>query len=157
MRKVGAVSWFFGLLLLLSQQAFAVIETYEFKDSATQARYTSLLKELRCPKCQNQDIADSNSPIAQDLRREVHRMLNAGREESEIKDFTVQRYGNFVLYKPPLNSTTVWLWGLPAMLVVLALCVLLRLRIRRQRADVSGTLTESERAELSRILRTYQG
>ena len=84
--------------------ARAAIDTYEFKGEVERERFRSLTEELRCPKCQNQNIADSNAPIATDLRREIYRMLDDGRSDKEIVDFLVMRYGDFVMYKPPLDS-----------------------------------------------------
>ena len=100
--------------------ARAAIDTYEFKDEVERERFRSLTEELRCPKCQNQNIADSNAPIATDLRREIYRMLDDGRSDKEIVDFLVMRYGDFVMYKPPLDSRTWLLWyGLVFMALVL--------------------------------------
>ncbi|RML38486.1 Cytochrome c-type bioproteinsis protein CycL, partial [Pseudomonas syringae pv. maculicola] len=81
---------------------------------AERARYSELTRELRCPKCQNQDIADSNAPIAADLRKEIYRMLGEGQSNQKIIDFMVDRYGDFVRYKPSLNARTWLLWFGPA-------------------------------------------
>jgi len=88
--------------LSLAGVAKAAIDTYQFRDEAERERYQQLTKELRCPKCQNQDIADSNAPIAADLRREIFRMLGEGKNNQQIVDFMVDRYGDFVRYKPAL-------------------------------------------------------
>ena len=92
--------------LTLTGVAHAAIDTYEFANDAERDRFRELTKELRCPKCQNQDIADSNAPIATDLRREIYRMLGEGKDNQQILDFMVARYGDFVLYKPALTSKT---------------------------------------------------
>ena len=94
--------------LTLTGVAQAAIDTYEFKNDAERDRFRELTKELRCPKCQNQDIADSNAPIAADLRREIFRMLGEGKSNQQIVDFMVDRYGDFVRYKPALSGRT-WL------------------------------------------------
>ena len=101
-----------GLLLGLSLSgvALAAIDTYEFKDEGERQRFRELTEELRCPKCQNQNIADSNAPIAMDLRREIYRMFAEGKSNAEIVEFLVDRYGDFVLYNPPLSSKTLLLW-----------------------------------------------
>lgn len=93
-----------GTLLVLcsASAAQAAIDAYAFKDEVERARYTELTRELRCPKCQNQDIADSNAPIAADLRKEIFRMLDEGQSNQQIIDFMVDRYGEFVRYKPEL-------------------------------------------------------
>ena len=103
-----------ALLVLLSLPAAAVVDTYEFDDEVTRQRYLSFVEELRCPKCQNQNLAGSDSPIAADLRRELYLQLEAGRSDKEIIDFMVARYGDYVLYRPPVKSSTVLLWVLPA-------------------------------------------
>lgn len=99
--------------------AFAVVEIEPLSTELLQKRYDSLIEELRCPKCQNQNLAGSDSMIAQDLRREVRIMLEAGRSDREIKDFLVARYGDFVLYNPPMSGVTLWVWVVP----VLLLCI----------------------------------
>ena len=98
-------------------------DTYSFNDEVTQTRYNSLVKELRCPKCQNQNLADSNSPIAADLRREVYELLMQNKSDGEIVDFMVKRYGEFVLYRPKVSSLTYILWFGPAILLLLGVIV----------------------------------
>ncbi len=102
-----------GLALGLLASAQAAIDTFEFANDAERQRYRSLIEELRCPKCQNQNIADSDAPIAMDLRNEIFRMLEEGKSNEEIIDFLVSRYGDFVLYKPPLTSRTLLLMVRP--------------------------------------------
>lgn len=143
------------LLLFLSTGALAVIETYEFTDPALEARYQELSAELRCPKCQNQNIADSNAPIAQDLRKTLHRQLEQGASDQEILDYMVARYGEFVRYRPRFGGATTFLWLFPALLFVLGILVLV-LNLRRSRSDsASGNgaaLTEQQRASLDELL-----
>ena len=121
---------FFLLLLLLVQAsaALAVIESYDFQDEAQRARYQQLTEELRCPKCQNQNLADSDSQIAADLRRELHAQLMAGQSDDAILAFMQQRYGDFVLYKPRLQRSTWLLWFGPVALAVLVLWFVARWR-----------------------------
>ena len=107
-----------GLALGLLASAQAAIDTFEFANDAERQRYRSLIEELRCPKCQNQNIADSDAPIATDLRNEIFRMLEEGKSNEEIIDFLVSRYGDFVLYKPPLTSRTLLLWYGPALSLI---------------------------------------
>lgn len=94
------------LSVLCAGIAHAAIDAYAFRDDAERARYSELTRELRCPKCQNQDIADSNAPIAADLRKEIYRMLGEGQSNQQIIDFMVDRYGDFVRYKPSLTART---------------------------------------------------
>jgi cytochrome c-type biogenesis protein CcmH len=112
--------------------AAAVIETYEFSDPALENATTVLSQELRCPKCQNQNIADSNAPISQDLRRLLYEQLEAGASDEEILDDMVARYGEFVRYRPDVDGATLWLWLAPVLLLVPAWCSWCRGRRRGQ-------------------------
>lgn len=98
-----------------------------------EARYQTLINQLRCLVCQNQTIADSNAPLAADLREQVKKQIEAGRSDAEIKAYLTDRYGDFVLYKPPFKPTTWLLWIGPFVLLLLA--VLLALRFTRRRAS----------------------
>jgi len=105
-----------------------------FQNSAEEQRFHALVSELRCVMCQNQSLADSNAQIAQDLRREVLELMQQGRSDADIKDFLVQRYGEFVLYRPPFAAHTWLLWLAPALLVVTGGAVIARIVRRRARA-----------------------
>ncbi len=136
--------------------ARAAIDTYEFKDEVERERFRSLTEELRCPKCQNQNIADSNAPIATDLRREIYRMLDDGRSDKEIVDFLVMRYGDFVMYKPPLDSRTWLLWYGPFGLLglgAIVLCVLVLRRRKVEKAPAQVALSKAERERLDALLK----
>lgn len=108
----------------MSSFVHAVIETYQFSDPALEQRYQQLSAELRCPKCQNQNIADSDAPIARDLRNLLHRQLEDGATDDEILDYMVDRYGEFVRYRPRFAGATAVLWLAPALLLITGLCVL---------------------------------
>ena len=127
----------FGISVL-SSGVLAAIDVYEFDTESQRQRYYQLVEELRCPKCQNQNLSGSNSQIAADLRRELYRLLIEGKTDLEIKHFMVDRYGDFVLYNPPLQSTTLVLWLLP--LVLTAIGVLILLSILRQKAKQRANL-----------------
>jgi len=121
-------------LLLLPGLSWGAIDVYEFSDPQYEERFYQLTRELRCPKCQNQNIADSDAPLAADLRREVHRMLEQGASDDRIIDFMVTRYGDFVLYRPRVNGVTWLLWYGPFVLLGIGvLVVVLISRNRRQR------------------------
>ena len=138
--------------LLATTLANAVIETYEFSDPDLERRYQVLSAELRCPKCQNQNIADSNAPIAQDLRKLLYQQLEAGADDDEILSFMVSRYGEFVRYRPGFGGPTLLLWLAPVILLVLACAIAVStLRSRRTAAD-SQRITAEEQAEIDRIL-----
>ena len=141
--------------LALTGIAHAAIDTYEFANDAERARFRELTQELRCPKCQNQDLADSNAPIATDLRREIFRMLGEGKDNQQIIDFMVDRYGDFVRYKPALTSKTVVLWFGPLALLVggvVVIGVIVGRRRRTARAEASDTLSAEERQRLDTLL-----
>jgi cytochrome c-type biogenesis protein CcmH len=107
------------LLALAVPAAFAIEAEYGFDDPAMNERYRTLLREVRCPKCLNTSIADSDAPIAADLRREVHRKMEEGLSDDEIVRFLVSRYGEFVVYRPPLQPSTWALWGGPVLLLLI--------------------------------------
>jgi len=114
------IIWIFLILVtanLISTSLRAEIDLYKFKDEESRLNYSALTKELRCPKCQNQDIADSNAPIASDMRREVHRLLEEGKSPAEVVDFMIDRFGEFVTYKPKVAPATYALWYGPWVLV----------------------------------------
>ena len=141
--------------LTLTGVANAAIDTYEFANDAERDRFRELTKELRCPKCQNQDIADSNAPIATDLRREIYRMLGEGKDNQQILDFMVARYGDFVLYKPALTSKTAVLWFGPLALLVgglVVIGVIVGRRRRTEQTEGSDTLSAEERKRLDTLL-----
>ncbi|AQL36905.1 cytochrome c-type biogenesis protein [Pseudomonas syringae] len=142
------------LNLLLCGIVHAAIDAYTFRDDAERARYSELTRELRCPKCQNQDIADSNAPIAADLRKEIYRMLGEGQSNQQIIDFMVDRYGDFVRYKPSLNSRTWLLWFGPAGLLLGGMVVIgfIVMRRRKQRSAPAAVLSEDEQQRLARLL-----
>ena len=109
--------WVMLCLLLLCGLSGAE-EPLVFDSPAQEARFKALPEELRCLVCQNQSIADSNVPLAQDLRREVFLMLQAGQDDATIKNFLVERYGDFVLYRPPVRGNTLLLWLAPLLLMM---------------------------------------
>jgi cytochrome c-type biogenesis protein CcmH len=143
-----------SVVMVLSREALAVIETYEFSEPALQLRYQQLSAELRCPKCQNQNIADSNAPIAQDLRKQLHRQLEEGASDEAILEYMVARYGEFVRYRPGFSGATAILWLAP-ILLLMAACVVLVLTLRAKRETVSrasGALSGDEQERLKTLL-----
>ena len=142
------------LLCLLAAPGMAVIETYEFSDAALEQRYQVLTAELRCPKCQNQNIADSNAPIAQDLRKRLYQQLQEGASDDEIMEYMVARYGEFVLYRPRFSGATAILWLAPVLLLLAgAAVVLLTLRTRQQPTVAAGQeLSVEETQRLQTLL-----
>ena len=119
-------------VLTLACQAVAQ-EPLIFMNPEQEARFNELTLELRCLVCQNQNLADSDAPLAQDLRQEIYNMMQAGQSNEEIKTFLVDRYGDFVLYKPPVKGNTLALWLAPAILLLgggLVVVLIVRKRTR---------------------------
>ncbi|HET7033600.1 MAG TPA: cytochrome c-type biogenesis protein [Casimicrobiaceae bacterium] len=122
------------------------------KDPVASARAVALAEKLRCLVCQNQTILESNAELAQDLRRQIGEQIAAGKSDKDIIDYMVARYGDFVLYQPPVKSTTLLLWAGPALLVAIGFLVLARtVRVRRARPD-EPALTAEERERVARLL-----
>lgn len=121
------------MILVAAPAAFAIEAELGFDDPAMNERYRMLLREIRCPKCLNTSIADSDAPIAADLRREVHQKMAQGYQDDEIIRFLVSRYGEFVVYRPPLQPSTWALWGGP--IALLAIGGFVFARILKDRAN----------------------
>ena len=138
-------------LFLVSSSAWAVIETYEFSSPDLASRYHQLSQELRCPKCQNQNIADSNAPIARDLRVVLYEQLEAGQTDAQILDFMVARYGQFVRYRPEVDRQTALLWWSPLLLLVLGGVGVGR-HFRKKEHHPAQGLTAAERDQVDRLL-----
>lgn len=129
------IATLFALLLPLLAAASA-IEPLPFESETERDRFRSLVEELRCTVCQNQSLADSDAPLARDLRKEIFTQIRAGRSDAEIRDFMVARYGEFILYNPPLAAHTLVLWAGPGVLLGIGIIVaIVTVRRRRQRLD----------------------
>jgi len=146
------------LLLLAPALAFAGEAVPTEQDPVAARRSVKLAEELRCLVCQNQSIAESNAELALDLRRQINEQIAAGRSDREIVDFMVERYGDFVLYRPPVKATTLVLWGGPFLLLAGGAVVLVRtLRARRRRMAGEAPLTEEERRRAEAMLAGKSG
>lgn len=141
------------LALAIAVPASATIDQYEFDNIAASARYMALIEELRCPKCQNQNLADSNAEIAQDMRDEIYRLMDQGLSDQQIVEHLVSRYGDFVRYKPPVNEQTAVLWLVPALLLFLAVCVVVFLIISQAKraSKPSVELSDDEKRRLQQL------
>lgn len=143
-------------LFLASTAAFAseINEAAQAADPVAEKRLQGLSEELRCLVCQNQTIADSNAELAVDLRREIRGMIANGKSDKEIVDFMVDRYGDFVLYRPPVKGITLLLWGGPIVLLVFGILALLRyLRQRAGRLADEQPLTADEARRAAALLK----
>lgn len=143
-------------LLALTTQSLAVVETVSFDNKKQEQRYKALIDELRCLVCQNQNLADSDAPLAKDLRSITIKMLKEGQSDEQIKTFMRERYGDFVLYKPPVNPTTYHLWFGPFLFLILVLFfIVLKLR-KKQDAELLKTAQandEATRIKVQNLLR----
>ncbi len=155
MNMRALLQWLLAMgCLVLPLQALSVIETYEFSDPALASRYQELSGELRCPKCQNQNIADSNAPIAQDLRKLLHQQLEQGASDEEILQYMVDRYGEFVRYRPRFAGATMLLWLAPGVLLLLGLLIVfLTLRDRKQPGGSEGDLSDADQQRLRELMK----
>jgi cytochrome c-type biogenesis protein CcmH len=139
---------------MISSSSLSVVELKEFSSNQLRDRFQALVTELRCPKCQNQNLADSNSPISADLRTEIFRMLEEGSTDQEIIDFLVVRYGEFVMYRPPVKKTTLILWLAPGLLLIAGIIIIMVMRRRHALDDATATsiLASEELERLNKLL-----
>jgi cytochrome c-type biogenesis protein CcmH len=142
------------VLLLFSVGAAAVIETYQFDTPLQQKRYHAFIEELRCPKCQNQNLSGSDSAISKDLRRQIHSMIMDDKSDIEITQYMVARYGDFILYRPRFSGQTAVLWLAPLALLMLGALVWWRMAAGRKRQPLSAdaALSVNEQTRLHELL-----
>lgn len=138
----------FMLLILLGvlslSPAQAVEESFSFDSAEQRASFLRLTAELRCPMCQNQNIADSDAMIAHDMRRKVYSLLKQGKTEQEVIDFMKARYGDFVHYQPPVTAATLWLWAGPVLFIFIALVVIVRRKSVTPPEDMAAKLAKAD-------------
>lgn len=140
-------------LLVCLNTVAGPIDTYEFDNQQTRERYQTLVKELRCPKCQNQNLADSNSQIAIDLRAKVYEMINDNKTDEQIVDFMVLRYGDFVLYNPKVSKQTYILWFGPLVAFIIGIFILFFMLRKKKSLVTQPTLSAEEQNKLQQILK----
>lgn len=147
-------------LLSMTSLAQAAIEVQDFDDPALMQRYEDLTSRLRCPKCQNESIGASNSPIAADMRARVAALLREDQNDRQIENAMVSRFGDYALYDPRLNARTWLLWGLPFGLVIIGACVVAGFVLRRRRLENresgAGGLDEHERRRLEALTSRHE-
>ena len=141
----GGIAALALLLLCFTSVSHAVIETYEFSKPSLEQRYKHLSAELRCPKCQNQNIADSNAPISQDLRKLLYKQLEAGASDEEILEYMVSRYGEFVRYRPRYSGVTLILWLMPILLLLGAAVIVVPIIRGARQANQSMSSEEQQK------------
>lgn len=151
-----------SLSMGISMTTYAAIDVYDFDSIQQEAQYRGLIEEFRCPKCQNQNLAGSDAPIAQDLKQKTYDMVKDGRSDAEIRSYMQERYGDFISYKPPVRPSTWILWFFPPLLLVLLIIGWFWQSKRHQRIasgqsgvtvdSSAAALTAAEQAELNRLL-----
>lgn len=158
----------FFTAIFFSSTTLAIVDGHEYvfddgSEQENQAKadlFQSLAQELRCPKCQNQNLADSNAMIAGDLRRELYQQVKAGGDEQGIIDFMVDRYGEFVLYRPKVNAMTYVLWYGPLVLLLVAivcLVVIVKKRKKTGKQDEQAQITQEQQKRLDELLGKDKG
>lgn len=146
-------TWLFLTALLFSSVAFSAIDALNFSSPQQESDYHQLTQSLRCPQCQNNNIADSNATIAVDMRGKVFELLQEGKSKNDVVDYMVARYGNFVTYDPPMTASTLVLWIAPLLLVLLGVVFLLRRKPKAQSSVKSQDfLTDEDNARLAELL-----
>ena len=132
-------------------QASVTLETFTFTTPDEEQRFKDVIEELRCLVCQNQSLIDSDAELAHDLRAEVYGMMQAGNSDAQIIDFLVERYGDFVLYSPPVKPSTWLIWFGPFVLLLVAILLLVR-SLRRQQRSTRADISAADRQRINRML-----
>ncbi|CAH9054494.1 hypothetical protein PSECIP111951_01047 [Pseudoalteromonas holothuriae] len=141
------------LLLLWCSSGFAAEDKYEFSNQERASTFRELTHELRCPKCQNQNIADSDAIVAKDLRDKVLSLVNEGKSKQEVIDYMIDRYGYFVHYQPPVTPATIILWVLPILIVIIGFGVIV---FRHKKASSKQTWSPEDEQQLTKLIQQYQ-
>jgi len=152
-RMASYLGLLISLAVLINQPVQAAIDTFEFDNAQQEQTFHELTKLLRCPKCQNQNIADSNAELAKDLRNKAYQLVKQGQSKEQIVDYMVARFGNFVRYDPPLTPATIFLWLGPLLFVIGGLIVLVK-QVKNQRVK-SASLAPDEKQNLASLLKQH--
>ena len=145
----------FSLLILTSSIATAApVEFNQFDNPQQEADYKTLIAELRCPQCQNNNIADSNATIATDMRAKTLELLKQGKSKDEVVSYMIERYGNFVTYNPPITPATILLWVMPVLLILFGIGLILSRKKKTQAVENRQSVAKStiDQARLDKIL-----
>lgn len=142
------------IIFLMTMPLVALkIEFHSFENKQQEQLYLELIAELRCVKCQNQNLAESNAELATDMRKKTYEMVKAGKTREDVVNYMTARYGDFVLYKPPFKSKTLLLWVGPPLLFLFSLFLLFKLiRNQKKEADTNNAMTESDRESIRATL-----
>ena len=148
------MKYLIATVLLLLSGVLNAQELLQFDNDSQRDLYRSLTAELRCPQCQNQNIADSNAIVAVDMRQKTYELVRQGQERQQVLDYMINRYGDFVHYQPPLNRYTLWLWLSPVLMLTLLLGTAIYRRSKQSQQNVD---TQSElNTELDQLIKRYR-
>ncbi|MCG7544813.1 cytochrome c-type biogenesis protein CcmH [Pseudoalteromonas sp. MM17-2] len=142
-----------AIVLMLALPALAVEEKYDFANDDQAQLFSELTKELRCPKCQNQNIADSDAVVAKDLRDKVEELVKEGQNKDQVIDYMIDRYGYFVHYQPPVTPATILLWILPGLIVIAGLAFIV---LRQKKAAKKASWSAADEQKLQQLIKQYQ-
>lgn len=140
-------------LSILSFSVYSAQDEYEFANAERAATFKALTQELRCPKCQNQNIADSDAIVAKDLRDKVLVLVNEGKSKQEVIDYMIDRYGYFVHYQPPVTPATIVLWVLPVLIVIIGFGFIV---FRQKKASKKQKWNAQDEEKLAQLIKQYQ-
>lgn len=143
------------MIFWASPVLFAADDLYAFDNEQQMKQFQSLIKQYRCPKCQNQTIADSSAPLAKDLRDRVHQMIKAGKDDVAITTYLVDRYGDFVNYSPPVKPSTWFLWFAPIIIIILIFFIVFRRIKHNESHSEKMTTTSADHERIHSILKQY--
>lgn len=138
-------------LMLSSMQLQAAIEIYQFEQAEHEQLYKQMIDELRCLVCQNQNLSASNAALAQDLRKQTYEMVTQGQSHEQIIDYMTQRYGDFVLYRPPVKTSTALLWFGPFILLIAGLMMLI-MTLKKRKQLIDKPLSNEQKSQIKRLL-----
>ena len=142
---------FLFVALWSTQSVIAGIDIYQFDNAEEEKQFRNLVQELRCPKCQNQNLADSNAGLAKDLKDRTYQLVKEGKSNKEIKAYLVERYGDFIIYRPPFRFSTALLWLGPLLIFLLVFGIFIRVRLQAS-DNQAGEISTNERERLNRLL-----
>lgn len=152
MKRITAMLLGLGLVLAAALPVSAAIDVYEFESVEQEKAFQDLTATLRCPKCQNNTIADSNAELAKDMRQKAFDMIKEGKSEQDVIDYMIARYGNFVTYDPPLMLSTIVLWAGPLLFVLVGFTVLVMRSRKKGETQATATLEADEEQRLKSLL-----
>ena len=144
------------LFLLMATVSLATIDVYEFENAQQEEDFSVLVQELRCPKCQNQNIADSNAGLAKDIKDRAYKLLRDGKSKEYIIDYMVERYGDFITYRPPVTKNTWVLWFGPLILLVFVVLVLVFRKSTDRKPQGSAHITDEQKQRVDALLKRYE-